>query len=267
MVSDDTRARHAREAVARFPTPRLLRLRIGHVSPTRRSLAVAIALLAVAAAAYGLARETAIFAIRTIDVQGAPANVARQVRGALAPLVGSSLVKLDGDDVRQRLTSLPVVASATYDRAFPHTLRVFVRAERPLAVVRHGSRSWLVSVRGRVMARLPARARMDLPRIWAGRAAAITPGEAVTGDTSRAARALAMLRPAFRRRIRTAAAEAGKLTLVLRSGAELRLGGTRDLRLKAEIARRVLATLPAGAGSGVYLDLAVPARPVVGSKP
>jgi hypothetical protein len=49
---------------------------------------------------------------------------------------------------------------------------------------------------------------------------------------------------------------------VLRSGLEVRLGDTRDLRLKLTIARRILAGLGSTATGG-YLDVSVPERPVV----
>ena len=50
----------------------------------------------------------------------------------------------------------------------------------------------------------------------------------------------------------------GELTLVLRSGTELRLGDSGDLRLKLSIAKELLP-LTAGAR---YVDISVPERPV-----
>ena len=47
-------------------------------------------------------------------------------------------------------------------------------------------------------------------------------------------------------------------TLVLRNGLELRLGDSRDLPVKLEVARRVIPQL---AGAGGYLDVSVPDRP------
>ena len=52
-----------------------------------------------------------------------------------------------------------------------------------------------------------------------------------------------------------------QLTLRLRSGLELRLGGLRDVELKLAVAARVIPRLPDGAG---YLDVSVPDRPVAG---
>jgi hypothetical protein len=53
----------------------------------------------------------------------------------------------------------------------------------------------------------------------------------------------------------------GELTLELRSGLALRLGDLSDLAVKLEVARQVIPQL---AGSGDYLDVSVPERPVAG---
>ena len=54
-----------------------------------------------------------------------------------------------------------------------------------------------------------------------------------------------------------------ELTLVLRSGLELRLGDAGDLRLKLAVARRILL-LQGAETSADYIDVSVPERPVVG---
>lgn len=127
-----------------------------------------------------------MFAIEQIAVDGASPEVAAQVREALAPALGESLVGLDVSELAQRAASVPMVARAGFDRGFPHTLRVAVAS---------------------------------------------------------------------------VVAERGELTLVLRSGLELRLGDGSDLPLKLEVARQVL---PQIAGSSGYLDVSVPNRPVAG---
>jgi hypothetical protein len=64
------------------------------------------------------------------------------------------------------------------------------------------------------------------------------------------------------------AVRAGKeLTLLLAGGFEVRLGDPGDMRLKLAIARRLLRmTGVAGEGRG-YLDVSVPARPVLNTNP
>jgi hypothetical protein len=61
--------------------------------------------------------------------------------------------------------------------------------------------------------------------------------------------------------------EEGEVTLVLASGAELRLGERTSLPLKLAVAARVLGTMTAEErGELGYLDVTVPALPVGGDK-
>jgi cell division protein FtsQ len=231
-------------------------------APTRRSLAIGVGIVAVALGAYVLARETSLFAVDRIEVQGASPRVARQVRHALAPLVGTPLVGLDGSAVLRRVEALPTVVGASYDRAFPHTLRVTVVPERPSAVLRNGADSWLLSVRGRVMARLATAADPQLPRIWVPSRTPVRPGLRLsTGGAAVAARAVG-LAGSFAARVSTASDKGGVLVFRLRSGRELVLGGAGDVRLKVAVAERALPALPSDA---TFLDVTVPSRLVSGA--
>jgi cell division protein FtsQ len=208
-----------------------------------------------------LARETAIFGVRTIDVSGAEGPVARQVQRVLDDRVGDSLMGLDLDAARSEVTQLPTVAEVAFDRAYPHTLRVVVVPERPVAVVRQGADSYVVSERGRVMARAERTARPALARIWVAKDTRLDPGAFVDGDLRTAVDAVTPLAGTrFPSRVVSVATQDG-LTLRLGSGLELRLGGTDHVDLKLAVAARVLRLLPTGTG---YLDVSVPDRPVAG---
>lgn len=240
---------------------------LARVLPSLRSLALGVAVFAVAVGAYVAARDSPLFAVRAVVVRGAPPAVRTQVESALAPLVGGSLLRVDGGAIDRRLAGVSWVASSTFDRAFPHTLVVTVRPERPVAVLRRGADSWLVSARGRVLQTLPRRSRLDLPRIWIARTATVTVGATLgDADGGRAARALAPL-PLVRFPFAVASVDATdqQLTFVLRSGVQLRLGDPGDLRLKLAIARRILRALPIAPGG--YVDVSVPQRPVADPNP
>ena len=114
-------------------------------APSRRSLLVGLGLVVAAAGAYAVMRATSTFAISRVEVAGAPADVRSQVQRALAPLVGKSLLSLDGRALARRVEALPTIVSVGYDRAFPHTLRVTVVPERAVAVLHRGKETWLVS--------------------------------------------------------------------------------------------------------------------------
>ncbi|MGD0714035.1 MAG: FtsQ-type POTRA domain-containing protein [Gaiellaceae bacterium] len=232
--------------------------------PSGRSLALGLALLALGGGAYTAARETPLFAVRQIDVRGGTPEVRTQVRRELAPLLGTSLVGLDGSALTHRVAALPTVVSAVYDRTFPHTLRVTVVPETPVAVLHRGTETWLVSARGRVVVRIPARTSLLLPRIWVPTATAVSAGAFLApADGGAAARALALV-GRFPARIATAALSHGELSFRLRSGIEVRFGDPTDVRLKLAIARRALLLLPPGT---TYLDVSVPGRPVTGGNP
>jgi cell division protein FtsQ len=217
--------------------------------------------LAVGAGVYFAARETSMFALRTVQVRGAPPQLAARVRATLAPLTGTSLVKFDAVTADRLLATLPDVAAATYDRDFPHTLRVFVRAENGVAVLRQGADAWLVSRRARVLTQLARRPFPTLPRVWLAASASIEVGQTLDGAPAQAVRTLAAVhRLGFPGAVRQARANEDELTLVLRSGLEVRLGDTADLPLKLEIARKII---PLAQGAR-YVDVSVPERSVAG---
>jgi POTRA domain-containing FtsQ-type protein len=239
-----------------------LRASLGRLAPSRRSLAVGCGIFAFALGAYLLARETSLFAVSRLEVQGGSPRVAAQVRQALAPLVGTSLVRLDGADVLRRVDALPTVVRASYDRAFPHTLRISVIPERPAAVLRRGAESWLVSLRGRVMERLPLRTIPNLPRIWVGARTPVRTGAELDPRGAGAAARGVGLAGAFGARVASASDAGGLLVFHLKSGLQLLLGDARDIRLKVAVATRALPLIPAGT---TFLDVSVPGRPVSGN--
>jgi cell division protein FtsQ len=256
----------AAAAVVRFPRRgrvRRARGELRRVAPSGRSLAVAFALLLTGVGAYVGARESSLFAVREIEVSGAPPAVARAVRGALAPAAGESLVALDLPALVARVEAVPTVARVTLDRAFPHRLVAVVTPERPVAVVRRGAGAWLVAHGGRVIARLRRPGRSALPRIWVPRTTDLTLGAPVAQELRPLVTVAAALAGAgFPARVATVSARGGELALRLRSGLELRLGDTTQLELKLAVAARVLPELD---GSEDYLDVTVPQRVVAGS--
>ena len=238
------------------------RLELARIVPSGRSLLTGLLILLTAVGLYAAARTTSAFAVEQIAVEGASPEVAAQVRKALAPAVGESLLGIDLAGLEQRALSVPMVAGATFDRGFPHTLRIAVASEVPVAVLRQGGSSWLVAAGGRVVAELGRGERARLPRVWLKRDVQIELGERVGGLPLRAVTTVAPLRSRpLPVAVASVLATREELTLVLRTGLEVRLGEAADLPVKLEVARRILPEL---AGAKGYLDLAVPERPVAG---
>jgi cell division protein FtsQ len=232
-------------------------------SVRRPLLVVAVALVLVGAGfgAFFGARETGIFALDRIQVVGAPPSTAARIRVALRSYVGESLVRFDRNDAARRLAAVSEVADARFDRDFPHTLRIRVRLERPVAVLRRGPDAWLVSSSARVLERLEKRPYPRLPRIWLPAGTDVSVNSTLAGVGARGVAAVAPLRPLhLAGRVRQVQVGDGQLTLVLASGTQLRLGDSGDLRLKLSIAKQIL---PLAAGAA-YVDVSVPERPVAG---
>jgi cell division protein FtsQ len=203
-----------------------------------------------------------MFAVETVAVTGIAAEDAAAVRKAMAPALGESLLGLDLAELERRAESVPTVASATLDRAFPHTLAIEIVPEVPVAVLRQGASSWLAAAGGRVVSELEQGRRPGLPRVWLKRDVDVRVGEWLRGPQLRAVAAVApLVSHPLPVAVGSVVATRGELTLELRSGLELRLGDHSDLAVKLEVARHVIPQL---AGSEDYLDVSVPERPVAG---
>ena len=253
----------SRAAVVQLPA--FERAPILRVLPSGRSLLIGFAIVLGAVGLYALARATPMFALDRVEVEGASPAVAAHVRRALEPLEGQTLVSLDAGEVERRLSALPDVAAASFDRDFPHTLRVVVRPEHPVAIARRGSKAWIVAGSTRAIQEVPLGTRPGLPRVWLAHSGEPTVGRVVNDRFAlRAVRALALARLAhFRGRIRMVRAREGDLTLLLASGLELRVGDLRAIPLKLAIASRVIPGL-LREREYLYLDVSVPERPVAG---
>jgi cell division protein FtsQ len=253
-----------------LPLPHRRGIDLARVVPSGRSLAIGAALVLATAGLYALARETSMFAVRYVEVHGATTAVATQVRRALAGYDGRSLVALDPDAMTERLNGLPTVLRSSVDRAFPHTLRVRVVPELPVAVLRRGTGSWLVSAGGRVIGSTARGAHRVLPRIWLSARAHIEVGARLDDEPAGvAARSLALfLTNRFPGAVAFVRAQAPQVSIGLRDGLEIRLGGPVDVSVKIAVARSILPMLAApDAGGPDYLDVSAPERPVVGRNP
>jgi cell division protein FtsQ len=256
----------ARTAVLAFPGGRGA-VRLSSILPSARALAAAVLLAGIGGGAYAAARATWLFEIEAVEVRGASPTTAREVRAALAPLLGQSLLGLDGGALVDRVEAIPEVAGADYDRAFPHTLVVAVREEVPAAVLRSGARAWLVAASGRVLRLLAADEPASLPRVWVSKREAVAPGRPVRDHVAAGAvAAVAHIPDGFPARVRDVRTRPDELTFKLASGLELRLGDASEVELKLVIAGRILRALAAPADGGpAYLDVSVVERPVAGT--
>jgi cell division protein FtsQ len=240
------------------------------LTPSARSLVAGIALALVAVGAYLGARNTSVFAVQTLDVRGANDAIRLQVRDALAGELGTSLLRVNTSVVASDVDPIPGVRSFTIDRQFPHTLRVTVKREVPVLVVRQvpGRAAFLVGASGRVIRTLPHSRLSHLPRLWVTKAVGVQVGSPLPPQLAAAATALAPLHgAALPGGVSSVRLGKDELTLTLGGGLQVRLGNTGDLRLKLAIARRILGQTGAATGGTGYLDVSVPLRPVLSTAP
>jgi cell division septal protein FtsQ len=256
----------SRTAVLALPSrPPALNIPFARLIPSGRSLLIGFAAVAAILGAYLAARGTSMFAVQQIEVTGARPSVVQRVDAALSPLDGTSLMSLDAAAIDRRLEALRDVSLVSYDRAFPHTARIVVSAERPVAVLRKGTQAWVVTERGRVLDQLADPTASRLPRIWVADTSVPSLGDVLTTDETRLPAVvlggvLAANRPLFEQ-VREARETEDGLVLVLRSGTEIRLGDPAELGLQLAVAQHVLQTVGPGAA---YVDVSVPERAVVG---
>ncbi|HVD65466.1 MAG TPA: FtsQ-type POTRA domain-containing protein [Gaiellaceae bacterium] len=238
----------------------------------RRAVLIAACAVAVLGLLYLGARETPVFALRTVEVEGVSGPVRASVLREVDDLRGESLVALDGRALVRRLEALPSVQSVTYDRAFPHTLQLVVQPERPVAVIEQQPGSAVVSVRGRVISRVVGNTPA-LPRIRELAPGDLAPGAFVADPAIRTVlTALGeapkhMLLPIHRGRFVD-----GELTFVLAGEGDarplLKLGEPTDVRTKLRAAALVLRTLNSEELALLaYLDVSLPDRVVTSSNP
>jgi cell division septal protein FtsQ len=240
--------------------------------PWRRVSAGAAAAVAALALLYVGARETPVFAVRDIEVTGGTGAVRRAVEEAARPVEGTSLVALDGSSLVDELEALPTVRSVTYDRAFPSTLRIFVRPELPLAVLKLGADRWLLSERGRVIRSYEADPIERYPAFRLAPRPNVRPGAFISDLEARTILgALASLPRRFPARIDKVSLADGQLTMGLKApwgSPQVRLGEAVDLRVKLAVAALLIRSLSADDRSEVtYLDVSVPERTIVGTNP
>jgi cell division protein FtsQ len=232
--------------------------------PVRRIALIAVASVAAAGLAYVIARETPLFALKELEIEGASHEVRRDVRGALDELTGTSLVQLDASEIERDLRALSSVYDASVDRSFPHALRVAVIPEQPLAVVTDGSAAWIVSRRGTVIGAREPSSRPLLPRIRSSAAAGLAPGEQVADAGADVLLVVLAAVPAdFPTRIRWATGSEDGVTLMLGAETELRLGSAEELGSKLAAAGAVLRTMSGAERRELaYLDVSLPQRVV-----
>ncbi len=239
-----------------------LPLRAFGLAASRRWGRRALALLAVGAVLAGgyrfWLRDSSLFAVRSVKVDGLSADNATRVRLALkgAALEMTTLhVRMDA--LRGAARPYPTVRSLSVDRHLPHGLTIHVTEQPPSAVIAAQGRTVPIAPDGAVLAGIAA--PDGLPRITTG---AFPGGRVLRGDALDQALVLGAAPPALRPRVRSSRADSGGVSVRLDDGLRLDFGTAQRAAAKWEAAARVLSD--PRIDQLTYIDLTVPERPAVG---
>lgn len=132
------RTRHTRRASARLSAVRA---------------GAALAMLASAAAVYGVGASTA-FDYTKLQVDGTRLTEAGTVEAKLAEARGANLFLLATSPLEAALKTLPTVAGARVDVQLPGTLAVTIDEREPLLIWQVGARRYLADAAGALFAKL-----------------------------------------------------------------------------------------------------------------
>jgi cell division protein FtsQ len=239
----------------------------------RRRLVILLAVVGTLAVlgGYKLLEMSSAFAVDSVDVSGAPPALRTEIAAAVsATAAGHSLLTVDRGAIERRLVEMPYVKSVSIDRAFPHTLAVTVKVERPAVAVEVAKTAYLVASDGRVLeSRSTPPAHLPIVQLPSGTTLLVGRG---SGDANVDA-ALSVLRqatatPAFIGRvgrITELQPHGGLITAVVGHRLKLRLGTPDQLPLKLAVVERVMRRITRAQRAEVaYIDVSAPGRPAYG---
>jgi cell division protein FtsQ len=227
----------------------------GRPGPTRRRyLARRWMALLIVLAMLGLTylvMFTSFIGVRTVEVLGTHEISQDTVRDAAAVELGTPMVRLDTEEVAQRVAKLPRVAEVTVSRSFPTTVEIQVTERTPVAVVPDTDGTHLVDRTGLDYATASARPG-GLPVL---KVIKVAPDDQATHA---AVTVLGAIPDQLRKRVvEVSARTPGDVQLKLRSGKVVKWGDAEDNERKSAVLAPLL-TRP-----GKTYDVATPDFPTV----
>jgi cell division protein FtsQ len=219
------------------------------------------AVLALAAVGWLWLRDSPLVAVEHVTVTGASGPDAGRVRAALEEAARDmTTLHVRTGALRTAVEPFGRVASVHASADFPHRLRIEVREHVAVGAIAAGGERMGVAADGTVLRGL---ATSGLPQLSARSAPT---GERVTDPAvAREVAVLAAAPSALRRRIVRVGSGPRGLTVPLRDGPTLFLGGGERLRAKWIAAASVLGDATSAGAS--YVDVRLPERPAAGGLP
>lgn len=224
--------------------------------------------IAVAVVGYLFLRSSDVFAVQRVFVPVTERVKETELRAALMPARGVSLLRVSTGELENRIRSIAYVREATVYRRFPDALEVRVREYVAQVRVRdEEGRAWLIAEDGRVLEQettgvsallfiTPAHA--SVPRV----------GEYVSPEVVAAVPLANRLAdpaawPAVRHPVENVGvSEQGELVVILAGGGEIRLGDPTKLDEKLTVSLEIIDRYLKDGKNLDYVDVRVPTRVV-----
>ncbi len=208
---------------------------------------------------YGLLTSPRL-AIRTVELRG-DENVCREVADLVRLPAGTNYFRAPTERLARAVSACPAVRAVRVARDFPNRLVVTVQRREPVGVIREGKRALLVDAQGVVYA-IRNEMGWGLPELAAPH---LNLREAGTREAKAEAAALVAVLNALAPYPQVGVTQVrldrgGEVTVMLESGAEVRLGTQEQLaekvKLLAAVLRRIaperIATLDLSDPEGAY---------------
>jgi cell division protein FtsQ len=105
------------------------------------------------------------FAVKTVSLMGRREADREDIKDAIGPIVGSSILHFDLDAARRRVENLGWVKAASVSRLLPDTIHVSIRERTPAAVWQMSGALHLIDESGAVIRKVGAQEHASLPLI------------------------------------------------------------------------------------------------------
>jgi cell division protein FtsQ len=194
---------------------------------------------------------TPLLGVRSVQVTGLSTLPQQEVAQAAGVELGTPMLRLNADEIRERLRTVPKIASSDVELVWPSTVRLKVVEHVPVAFTASGGQVRLVAISGVVVDAL-SQPPEDLPELQAPMASPLD-------STSRAGLdVVAALPRELRSDVATVVPQSPEsVTLLLKGGREVHWGSPEDSARKAVVLPPLL-TRP-----GKIYDVTTPALPTV----
>jgi cell division septal protein FtsQ len=217
------------------PRMRERRVAVKRAAGRKRLRWLAVAALAVTLVAGALALlGSSVFAINTVDVEGAVYSQGPELDAAVDVLNGANVLRVDTEEVERMVEAIPWVADARVTTDFPHGATIEIRERRPMVAYLAADNRYRVLDRdGRVLDVLDGRP-VEYVELRVDDGPRLEPGQLAPSGYRAAATLVSALTPQMRQRATSVSVDqnALELSMTLDGDIDVRFGAPEDLQDK-----------------------------------